>query len=209
MATAPWKQRSMARDSSAPRSTCLRGRVVDDVAVEHLVQQIGVIDVGDQMHLRADVLIFFLDTEFQLLALHQALGESPASNDLIVIAPFKDVRARQTFEPRFFASAVNPGVKSGARAGSMSDSLLVPRSSSVTCALPMRGSKISSSFSCSQIARFNVKRRLGCHGGPAVAPVVAEKTHVQVTKRKPRRGERHFQHTLNLRRVVPLVDHQV
>src|SRR5215207_4345651 len=36
----------------------------------------------------------------------------------------------------------------------MSDSVLSPKSSSVTCALPMRGSKINSSFSCSQMARL-------------------------------------------------------
>lgn len=59
----------------------LRGRVIDDVTVEHLVQQIGVVDVGDQMHLRADVLIFFLDTEFQLLAFNQALSERAAFDD--------------------------------------------------------------------------------------------------------------------------------
>ncbi len=55
----------MARDSSAPRSICCAVKIVDDVAVEHFGSSRSVVvDVGDQMHLDADVLIFLLDAEF-------------------------------------------------------------------------------------------------------------------------------------------------
>jgi hypothetical protein len=51
----------------------LHGQFVDHVTSENFIQQGRVIDVCDQMNLRADVLIFLFDTQFMLLLLHQTL----------------------------------------------------------------------------------------------------------------------------------------
>ena len=77
----------------------LRGQVVNDVALEDFFEQVGMIDVGVEMDLDVDVLVLFLDAEFGFLALDQTLGQGAAGDDLIVVAPFEDMRAGKPFEP--------------------------------------------------------------------------------------------------------------
>jgi hypothetical protein len=45
----------------------LSGKIIDDVARENLVEKRRMVDVRDQVNLRANVLIFPLDPELQLL----------------------------------------------------------------------------------------------------------------------------------------------
>jgi len=102
LAMAPWKLRSDGQGLLGAAQDLLRGQVIDDVALEDLFKQVGMIDVGVKMDLDINVLVFLFDAEFGFLAFDQTLGQGAAGDDLIVVAPFEDMRAGEPFEPGFF-----------------------------------------------------------------------------------------------------------
>ena len=59
------------------------------------------------------------------------------------------------------------------------------------------------------MARLTSRGSLAAHRGPTIAPVIAEEAHMLVAEGEPDRIERHRQHALYLRSVVPLVAHDI
>src|ERR1044071_4112659 len=167
------------------------------------------IHVGDQMNLSVDVLILLLDAELYFLSLDQALGQGAAFDNAIVIAPLEDVRTGQPVEPGIFLRAIKPGVKRRARAGEKIGFLV--GSEILFGHVRFAHARIENQLVLLVLpdGALDVERRAAGNRCPAVAPIVAEESHVQMAQGKTGGGERYRQQAPDLGRFVPLVDHLV